>query len=145
MKSHSAADARPYQWQTRVLPALFHLRCPLQSHQRPARGRTRLTTVTFYQLSLVLATATVSFVLVRSDRKGEKGVKHMSFLFLDIAFFSRAAWNLFDVGSQSEPPHLANNIPFGSLLCPLEGAKTRPPVQHGTGSGSGTVKDGDGG
>ena len=46
MKSHSAADARPYQWQKRVLPALFHLRCPSQSRQRSARGRTRLTTVT---------------------------------------------------------------------------------------------------
>ena len=30
----------------RVLPALFHLRCPSQSHQRSARVRTRLTTVT---------------------------------------------------------------------------------------------------
>ena len=29
----------------RVLPALFHLRCPSQSHQRSARGRTRLTTI----------------------------------------------------------------------------------------------------
>ena len=43
MKSHSAADARPYQCQKRVLPALFHLRCPSRSHQRSARGRTRLT------------------------------------------------------------------------------------------------------
>ena len=43
MKSHSAADARPNQLQKRVLPALFHLRCPSQSHQRSARGRTRLT------------------------------------------------------------------------------------------------------
>ena len=33
------------QLQKRVLPALFHLRCPSQSHQRSARGRTRLTTV----------------------------------------------------------------------------------------------------
>ena len=46
MKSHSAADARPHQLQKIVLPALFHLRCPSQSHQRSARGRTRLTTVT---------------------------------------------------------------------------------------------------
>ena len=45
MKSHSAADARPNQLQKRVLPALFHLRCPSRSHQRSARGRTRLTTV----------------------------------------------------------------------------------------------------
>ena len=34
------------QLQIRVQPALFHLRCPSQSHQRSARGRTRLTTVT---------------------------------------------------------------------------------------------------
>ena len=32
----------PNQLQKRVLPALFHLRCPSQSHQRSARGRTRL-------------------------------------------------------------------------------------------------------
>ena len=30
----------------------------------------------------------------------EKGVKHMFFLFLENCF-SRAAWNLFDVGNQS--------------------------------------------
>ena len=30
----------------RVLPALFHLRYPSQSHEHSARGRTRLTTVT---------------------------------------------------------------------------------------------------
>ena len=36
----------PNQLQKRVLPALFHLRCPSQSHQRSARGRTRLTTAT---------------------------------------------------------------------------------------------------
>ena len=41
----SAADARPNQLQNIVLPALFHLRCPSQSHQRAAYGRTRLTTV----------------------------------------------------------------------------------------------------
>ena len=40
------SDARPNQLQKIVLPALFHLRCPSQSHQRPARGRTPLTTVT---------------------------------------------------------------------------------------------------
>ena len=34
------------QLQKRVLPALFHLPCPSQSHERSARGRTRLTTVT---------------------------------------------------------------------------------------------------
>ena len=32
--------------QKRVLPALFHLRCPSQLHHRSVRGRTRLTTVT---------------------------------------------------------------------------------------------------
>ena len=52
MKSHSAADARPNQLQKRILPALFHLRCPSQSHQRSARGRTRLTTVTSTQQRL---------------------------------------------------------------------------------------------
>ena len=31
----------------RILPALLHLRCPSQSHQRCARVRTRLTTVTY--------------------------------------------------------------------------------------------------
>ena len=36
----------PHQLQKRGLPALFHLRCPSQSHQRSARGRTRLTTIT---------------------------------------------------------------------------------------------------
>ena len=34
------------QLQKRVLPALFHLRCPSQSYQRSARGRTHLTAVT---------------------------------------------------------------------------------------------------
>ena len=41
-----AADARPDQLQKRVLPALSHLRCPSQSHERSARGRTRPMTVT---------------------------------------------------------------------------------------------------
>ena len=41
-----AGNRLPSQLQKRVLPALFHLRCPSQSHQRSARGRTRLTTVT---------------------------------------------------------------------------------------------------
>ena len=45
-RTRSAADARPNQLQKRILPALFHLRCPSQSHERSARGRTRLTTVT---------------------------------------------------------------------------------------------------
>ena len=43
---HKDLHVRPNQLQKRVLPALFHLRCPSQSHQRSARGRTRLTTVT---------------------------------------------------------------------------------------------------
>ena len=41
-----AGNQLPNQLQKRVLPALFHLRCPSQSHQRSVRGRTRLTTVT---------------------------------------------------------------------------------------------------
>ena len=41
-----AGNQLPNQLQKRVLPARFHLRCPSQSHQRSARGRTRLTTVT---------------------------------------------------------------------------------------------------
>ena len=41
-----AGNQLPNQLQKRGLPALFHLRCPSQSHQRSARGRTRLTTVT---------------------------------------------------------------------------------------------------
>ena len=57
-----AGNQLPNKLQKRVLPALFHLQCPSQSHQRSACGRTRLTTVSYiYQLSLVVATATVSF------------------------------------------------------------------------------------
>ena len=41
-----AGNQLPNQLQKIGLPALFHLRCPSQSHQRSARGRTRLTTVT---------------------------------------------------------------------------------------------------
>ena len=41
-----AGNQLPNPLQKRVLPALLHLRCPSQSHQRSARGRTRLTTVT---------------------------------------------------------------------------------------------------
>ena len=41
-----AGNQLPNQLQKRGLPDLFHLRCPSQSHQRSARGRTRLTTVT---------------------------------------------------------------------------------------------------
>ena len=44
----------------RVLPALFHLRCPSQSHQRSARVRTSDDSYV-YQLSLVVATAIVSY------------------------------------------------------------------------------------
>ena len=59
----------------------------------------------------------------------EKGVKHMFFVFLENCF-SRAAWNLFDVGDQSVPTHLASNIPFGSFQCSFSalwrGVKRRP-------------------
>ena len=41
-----AGNQLPTQLQKRVLPSLFHLRCPSQSHQRSDRGRTRKTTVT---------------------------------------------------------------------------------------------------
>ena len=60
MKSHSAADARQNQLQKKILQALFHRRCPSQSHERSARGRTSDDSY-IYQLSLVVATATVSF------------------------------------------------------------------------------------
>ena len=50
----------------------------------------------------------------------ENGVQHMFFLFIENCF-SRAAWNLFDVGNQSVPARLASNIPFGSFQCFLEG------------------------
>ena len=53
-----AGNQLPNQLQKRGLPALF-LQCPSQSHQRSARGGTRDSYI--YQLSLVLATATVSF------------------------------------------------------------------------------------
>ena len=59
----------------------------------------------------------------------QKGVQHMFFLFLENCF-SRAAWNLFDVGDQSVPTHLASNIPFGSFQCSFSalwrGVKRRP-------------------
>ena len=41
-----AGNQLPNQLQKGVLQALFHLRCPSQSHQRSARGRARPTTVT---------------------------------------------------------------------------------------------------
>ena len=41
-----AGNKLPNQLHKRELPALFHLRCPSQSHQRSACGRTRLTTGT---------------------------------------------------------------------------------------------------
>ena len=59
-----AGNQLPNQLQKRELPALFHLRCPSQSHQRSARGRTRLTTVTsiscrsFWRQLLYLITQT---------------------------------------------------------------------------------------
>ena len=43
-----------------------------------------------------------------------------------LLYFSRAAWNLFDVGNRSVPTHLANNIPLGWFQCTLEWVKTRP-------------------
>ena len=46
----------------RVLPALFHLRCPSQSHLPTFRPCTHTSDDSYiYQLSLVVATATVSF------------------------------------------------------------------------------------
>ena len=56
-----AGNQLPNQLQKRVLPALFHLRCPSQSHQRSARGRTRLTTVT--SISCLTAAAVLLAVL----------------------------------------------------------------------------------
>ena len=46
----------------------------------------------------------------------EKGIKHLFFLFLENCF-SRAAWNLFDVGNYSVRTHLASNLSFGSFQC----------------------------
>jgi len=52
-----------------VLPALFHLRCPSRSHQRSARGRTHTSDDSYiYQLTLVVATATVSYSVRISSR-----------------------------------------------------------------------------
>ena len=55
---HKDLHVRPNQLQKRVLPALFHLRCPSQ----PTFSRWAHTSDDsyIYQLSLVLATATVS-------------------------------------------------------------------------------------
>ena len=64
----------------------------------------------------------------------------MLFLLLEKRF-AWAAWNLFDVGNQSVPTHLASTIPFGSFqcsfstllvlfLCSLQGVKTRPHHFH---------------
>ena len=48
----------------RVLPALLHLRCPSQSHQPTFSPWTHTSDDSYiYQLSLVLATATVSYVI----------------------------------------------------------------------------------
>ena len=63
------SDARPNQLQKIVLPALFHLRCPSRSHQRSARGRTHTSDDSYiYQLTLVVATATVSYSVRISSR-----------------------------------------------------------------------------
>ena len=45
-----------------------------------------------------------------SPPEKKKGVQHMLFHFLENCF-SRAAWNLFDVGNQSVPTHLVSNPP----------------------------------
>ena len=79
------------------------------------------------------------FVPVRSGRSAgpfgravgppeeEKGIQHMFFLFQKIEnCFSRAASNLFDIGNQSIPTHLASNVPFGSFQCSLEGGYDTP-------------------
>ena len=64
-----AGNQLPNQLQKRVLPALFHLRCPSQSHQRSARGRTHTSDDSYiYQLTLVVATATVSYSVRISSR-----------------------------------------------------------------------------
>ena len=52
-----AGNQLPNQLQKRGLPALFHLRCPSQSQQWTHTSDDSY----IYQLSLVLATATVSF------------------------------------------------------------------------------------
>ena len=49
----------------------------------------------------------------------------MFFLFLKNSY-SRAAWDLFDVGNQSVPTHLASNLPFRSFQCSLEGGQDKP-------------------
>ena len=56
-----AGNQLPNQLQKTVLPALFHLRCPSQSHQRSAPWTHTSDDSYIYQLSLVLATATVSY------------------------------------------------------------------------------------
>ena len=57
-----------------------------------------------------------------SPPEKEKRVRHVFFLSLENCF-SRAAWNLFDFGNQLVPTHLANNMPFGSFQCSLEGLR----------------------
>ena len=62
-RTRSATDARPNHLQKRVLPALFHLWCPSQSH-KTFRPWTHTSDDSYiYQLSLVVATATDSFRL----------------------------------------------------------------------------------
>ena len=59
-----AGNQLPNQLQKRVLTALFHLRCLSQSHQRFSPWTHTSDDSYIYQLSLVLATATVSFVFL---------------------------------------------------------------------------------
>ena len=56
-----AGNQLPNQLQKRVLPALFHLRCPSQSQPTFSPWTHTSDDSYIYQLSLVLATATVSF------------------------------------------------------------------------------------
>ena len=53
----------------------------------------------------------------------QKEAKDVFFFPLLQNCFSRAAWNLFDFGNQLVPTHLANNMPFGSFQCSLEGLR----------------------
>ena len=62
-----AGNQLPNQLRKRGLPALFHLRCPSQSHQRSAPWTHTSDDSYIYQLSFVLATATVSFILNQRD------------------------------------------------------------------------------
>ena len=64
-----AGNQLPNQLQKRVLPALFHLRCPSQSQPTFSPWTHTSDDSYIYQLSLVLATATVSFLPIRRRMK----------------------------------------------------------------------------